>query len=183
MRTVKSNKEMKEIEQERALVGVYVDRAYNLEKVEWLMRAREGFDLHAKHSWHLLIPVGKGYGVNSFVDPENYGAELAAGLIDRLGISFKALPCIVFRAMDEEFFYLKLGNKSRDQFFEEIGRIADLARECAANGPTDSVEFRKYVNMHVANHLRRRRLLSATRSALPVIGGLLGSAVDFSELV
>lgn len=124
---------MKEIERARALVGVYVDRAYNLEKIEWLMKAREGFDCHALDAWHLLIPVKEGYGVDTWVQPEEYGTELAAGLIDKLEISFAALPCIVFRAMDEEFYYLKLGNKNRDQFFEEIGRIADLARECAAN--------------------------------------------------
>lgn len=183
MRTVRSDEEMKEIEQEQALVGVYVDRAYDLEKIEWLMRAREGFDHHARDAWHLLIPVKDGYGVDAWVQPEEYGTELASGLIDKLEISFAALPCIVFRATDEEFYYLKLGNKSRDQFFEEIGRIADLARECAAEGPSEPNEFRKYVNMHVANHLRRRKLLSATKSALPVLGGLLGSAVDIGELV
>lgn len=183
MRTIKSDNEMKEIERERALVGVYVDRAYSLEKIEWLMQAREGFDSHALDAWHLLIPIKEGYGVNTWVQPEEYGTELAAGLIDKLEISFAALPCIVFRAMDEEFYYLKLGNKSRDQFFEEIGRITDLARKCAADGPANPEEFRKYVNMHVANHLRRRKILSATKSAVPVLGGLLGSAVDIGDLV
>ncbi len=183
MRTVQSDAEMKEIERERALVGVYVDRAYDREKIQWIMDAREGFDTHARDSWHLLIPVKNGYGVDTWVQPDEYGTVLAAGLIDKLEIRYAALPCIVFRAKGEEFYFLKLGGKTRDQFLEEIGRIADLARECAAQGPADPEGFRDYVNMQVANHLRRRKILSATRTAVPVLGALLGSAVDIGELV
>lgn len=174
---------MKEIERERALVGVYVDRAYDREKIEWIMDAREGFDAHARDSWHLLIPVKNGYGVDTWVQPNEYGTALAADLIDKLEVRYAALPCIVFRAQGEEFYFLKLGGKNRDQFLEEIGRIADLARECAAEGPSDPEKFRDYVNMQVANHLRRRRILSATRTAVPVLGALLGNAVDIGELV
>lgn len=183
MRTVESEVEMQAIEQERALVGVYLDRAYDREKIQWVMNAREGFDSHAGASWHLLIPVRNGYGVNSWVRPEDYGTDLAAGLIHKLEISYADLPCIAFRADGEEFYYLKLGNKNRDQFLEEIGRIADLAQACSAEGTADPRDFREYVNMQVANHLRRRRLLSAAHTAVPVLGALLGSALDIRELV
>lgn len=183
MRMVKSDAEIEGIERERALVGIYVDRAYDREKIKWLMDAREGFDEHARDSWHLLMPVNDGYGVDTWVQPEEYGTRLAADLIGKLEIRYAALPCIAFRAKGEEFYYLKLGGKNRDQFFEEIGRIADLARECADEGPADPEEFRDYVNMQVANHLRRRRLLSATRTAAPVLGALLGKAMDIGELV
>lgn len=183
MRKVVDQDEIDALDRERALIGVFVDRAYDPEKIEWLLKAREGFDHHAVDSWHLLIPIKQGYGVNAWVEPQDYGVALAAQIIAKLGIGFAALPCIVFRAAEDDFFYLKLGGKTREEFFEEIGRISDLAVECHKEGPADVADFRAYVNMQVANHLRRRRLLSATRSALPALCALVGAAVDVKELV
>ncbi|MCR9237442.1 MAG: hypothetical protein NXI17_12310 [Alphaproteobacteria bacterium] len=183
MRTVHDVEEMTAIEQERSLISVYVDRAYDQEKIEWLIKAREGFDHHARDSWHLLIPLKHGYGVDSWIQPDQYGVAFAADLIEKLEIEFAALPCIVFRALGEECYYLKLGGFAREQFFEEIGLIADLARRCHAGGPDDPNDFRKYVNKRIASHLRRRKLLSATHSALPVLGTLLGGVVNLAELV
>lgn len=89
----------------------------------------------------------------------------------------------MFRAYKDEHFFLKLGGKDRDQFLNEIGCIADLAKECQTVGPKGDQEFREYVNMQVAIHLKRRKLLSATQSALPAFSALLGSAVDLRDLV
>lgn len=183
MKTVHNQAGIEEIEQGRALVGTYIDRVYNPEKIGWVLEAREGFDEHARDAWHLLIPVKEGYGVDSWIQPEQYGVALAAGIIDKLEIAFPDLPCVVFRAGGDEFFFLKLGGKSKDQFFEEIGRIADLARECQRESKADGTAFRDYVNMQVANHLRRRKLLSATKSALPALSALLGGIVDLRDLV
>lgn len=183
MRTVRSQKDVDTIERERALVGVFLDRAYSREKIEWLLDAQTGFDCHARDAWHLLIPIEAGYGVDTMVTPEEYGKKLAGKFIDRLEIKYPALPCIVFRASEENYFFLKLGGKRRDEFLEEIGRVADLAKECQEQGPSDPEEFRSYVNMHVAIHLRRRRLLSAAASAIPALNALLGNIVDIKELV
>ena len=179
--------ERKEFENRRALVGMFVDRNYNTEKFSWLLEAKRGFDEHSRDAWHLLVPVKlraqSGYGLDDQVRAEDFGVELAAAIIDHLQIEFADLPCIVFRAKGEECFFLKLGGMTQDQFYEEIGRVADLARECQAESKAKGQAFRDYVNMQVANHLRRRRILSATRSALPALSSLLGSVVDFTELV
>ena len=184
---INTQEQIETVENERALVDTFVDRNYNSEKINWLFEARKGFDQHARDSWHLLIRVtaghNTGYGFDHTVNAENYGTQLAAAIIDKLGIGFADLPCIVFRAKGEEFFFLKLGGKSKDEFFEEIGRVADLARECQRENKSEGQDFRDYVNMQVANHLRRRKLLSATRSALPALSNLLGGAVAITELV
>jgi hypothetical protein len=183
MRTIHNQKQIEQLEGERALVGTFIDRSYNRQKIEWLLQARDGFDEHARDAWHLLIPVAEGYGVDSWIEPQQFGVALAGQIIDKLEIAFEDLPCIVFRAADSEYFFLKLGGKTQDQFFEEIGRIADIARQCQRESKAEGEAFRNYVNMQVANHLRRRRLLSATRSALPALSALLGGVVDFRELV
>ncbi|WP_265502387.1 hypothetical protein [Paracoccus beibuensis] len=183
MRKVHNQAGIEKIERERALVGTYIDRVYNPEKIGWVLEAREGFDEHARDAWHLLIPVKEGYGVDSWIQPEEYSVALAASIIDELEIAFPDLPCVVFRAGGNEFYFLKLGGKSKDQFFEEIGRIADIARKCQQESKAEGMAFRDYVNMQVANHLRRRKLLSATRSALPALSALLGGIVDFKDLV
>ncbi|WP_143040304.1 hypothetical protein [Albimonas donghaensis] len=187
MLAIITEEQIREIENKRSLVGVFLDRAYNLEKIEWILEARRGFDLHAGDSWHLLLPIQSGrrvgYQLHEKVRPEDFGIQLAAAIIDRLEIGFADLPCVAFRAMDQEFFYLKLGGRSRPEFLEEIGRIADISRRCQIESNSEGQEFREYVNMHVANHMRRRRILSAARSALPAIGALIGGAVDVRELV
>lgn len=183
MWVVKTQRDIDDIESRRALSGVFVDRNYNPEKIGWLFEAKKGFNSHAGNSWHLLIPYEQGYGVDLGFDPKYYGVELAAAIIDKLGMGYKDLPCIAFRAQEEEFYYLKLGNMDRDSFCEEIGLIADVARKCDAEGPQDPVEYRDYVNMQVCIHLRRRKLLSATKRALPAISSLLGVVVDINELV
>jgi hypothetical protein len=184
---ISSQKDIDRAEQQRALVGVYVDRSYNRERISWLLDAKEGFDEHARDAWHLLLPMKhggmSGYQYERVVTAESYSSQLAGAIIDKLEIRFADLPYIVFRSKGQEFFYLKLGGKNRDQFFEEIGRVADLARQCQTESTSDGQAFRDYVTMQVANHLRRRRALSATRSALPALSALLGSMVDFSELV
>lgn len=183
MWAVRNEAEMKKLEETRALVGVYVDRAYSLERIEWLFQARNGFNEHARDAWHLLIPTSEGYAVDQWVGAEQYSVQLARGLIEKIGIGFTDLPCIMFRAKDDQYYFLKLGGKSKDLFMQEIGLIADLARECQTKSKAEGQAFRDYVNMQVANHLRRRRLLSAGRSALPALSALLGSVVDLTELV
>jgi hypothetical protein len=185
MWTVKTQEDINRIENSDALVGVFLDRGYHRERMEWLFQAKDGFDEHARNAWHLLIPVNKGneYAVDTPAGPDRYNVALAAAFIDRLEIPFADLPCIAFRARGDDCFFLKLGGRNRDSFIEEIGRIADLARQCQRESTLKGAAFRDYVNMQVANHLRRRRLLSAARSALPAISGFLGAAVDASELV
>lgn len=183
MWAVTTEAEMQELESQSALVGIYVDRAYNTEKIRWLFEARAGFDAHARDAWHLLVPTLQGYAVNQFIEPEQYNIQLAGSLIDMIGIRFADLPCIVFRAKEKEYYFLKLGKNTRDSFMLEIGLIADLARECQRESGAKGQAFRDYVNMQVANHLRRRRLLSAATSALPALSALLGGAVDARDLV
>lgn len=183
MWVVRNEAEMKEVEETRALVGVYVDRAYSPDSIEWLFQARNGFDEHARDAWHLLIPTTQGYAVDQWVGAEQYNIQLARGLIEQIGIGFDDLPCIVFRANGDQYYFLKLGGKSKEQFLQEIGLIADLARECQTESTAKGQAFRDYVNMQVANHLRRRRLLSAAKSAIPAISTLLGAVVDVRELV
>ena len=187
MWVISSQEDIERVENERSLVGVYVDRNYSQEKIDWLLEAKNGFDIHAKDAWHLLLPIKdqarSGYQFEENVFKENYGYELAGAIIDRLEIKFSDLPCIVFRASGQEFFFLKLGGKSKDEFYEEIGRVADLAKECQSESKAEGQAYRDYVNMHVCNHLRRRKLLSATKSALPALSTLLGGVVDITELV
>lgn len=180
---ITTQEQIDEIERERALVATFLDRTYNPEKIEWLFDARDGFNEHARDAWHLLIPSREGYGVDAYLQPNDYGVALAAAFIDKLEVDYAALPCIAFRARGEDCFYLKLGGKNRDEFCEEIGRVSDVARKCQSEGPEDPDEFRDYVNMHVAIHLRQRRALSAARSALPAISALIGGVVDFKEII
>jgi hypothetical protein len=179
---VSNQNESHALENRRALVGIFLDRGYDSKKIDWLLGARSGFDHHVRDAWHLLIPYERSYAVDSTFDSQLYGVELAANIIDRLEIKFSELPCIVFRASEEEFFYLKLGGMSQEKFIDEIGRIGDLAKECQAQGVEDSKSFRDYVNAAVCIHLRRRKLLSAAKSALPVLRSLLGVAVDIADL-
>jgi len=187
MWVISSQEDIESIENERSLIGVYVDRNYSQEKIDWLLEAKDGFDGHAENAWHLLLPIKEqarsGYQFEANVFKENYGYELAGAIIDRLEINFPDLPCIVFRASGQEYFFLKLGGKSKDQFLEEIGRVADLAKECQRESKAEGQAYRDYVNMQVCNHLRRRKLLSGTKSALPALGALLGGVVDLTELV
>lgn len=126
MRTVSNDAEMKEIEHERALVGVYVDRAYSDEKIRWVLDSKRGFDEHARDAWHLLIPVQEGYGVDAWIRPEDYGVGLAGLIIDKLGIAFNDLPCVAFRAGVDEFYFLKLGDKPQEQFLRKLEGLPTL---------------------------------------------------------
>ena len=180
---VRDRGEIEAIERKRALVGTYVDRSYSRDRIKWILDAKTGFDIHADDARHLLVPVREGYVVDSWPRPGDYGVQLAAAIIAHLDLAFTDLPCIVFRAEDDEHFFLKLGGKTKEQFHEEIGLIADIARHCANETVADGAAFRRYVNGQVASHLRRRRMLSATRSALPALGAILGGVVDFTELV
>lgn len=180
---VKSWAEIEEIEKQRTLVGVFVDRNYSAEKIKWLLDARASFDFHARDAWHLLVPMKGGYGVDVAPSPRNYNVALAAEIIDRLEIEFSYLPCVVFRASKDEHFYLKLGGLTREQFYDEIGRVADVARKCQKDVAVGGGDFGDYVNRSVAVHLRKRKALSAARSALPAISALIGAAVDAKELV
>ena len=183
MRPIKNHDELAEFERERALVGIFLDRAYEPETIDWVMKARKGFDQRAGAAWHILIPLEEGtYGVDeSWNVGEYYGVKFAAELIDAFGISYKDLPCIVFRAKGNQIYYLKLGEKS--DFYNEIEIIGDLAHNCVRDGPLEPDEFRKYVNKRVASHLLRKGFLSATKKALPALIWLLGTALTLAELV
>jgi hypothetical protein len=89
----------------------------------------------------------------------------------------------VFRANGEGYFFLKLGGKTRDDFYNEVGAIADIARGCQEQGANDPSDFRAFVNPEVALYLKRKRLLSAAREALPVLSALLGTVVSIDDLV
>lgn len=183
MWAINTQAQMDAIEAEHALVGVYLDRAYEYERISTIMSMRRGFDAHALDAWHLLIPMSnRAYGVNVPLSPEEYGVELAAAFIDKLGIGFGDLPCIAFRAQDDKMFYLKLGRMSREDALNEIGLIADVARTCQVEQAAGA-GFRREVNKRVAAHLRGRKLLSAAKSAAPAVAALLGAAVDIGELV
>ncbi|WP_147016645.1 hypothetical protein [Methylorubrum extorquens] len=174
---------MADLEHKRALVGVFVARNYSREKIDWLFEARAGFDEHSNSAWYLLIPSNRGYGVAAWTEAKGYDARLASTIINRLDIKYEALPCIVFRVNEGEHYYLKLGGKTRDQFCEEIGRITDLAQKCQKEGPEDAEQFREYVNERLIIHLRTRKILSATRTALPAISKIVGGIVGINELI
>lgn len=84
-----------------------------------------------------------------------YGIALARAVIEHLSIKHAELPCIVFRARDKDYFFLKLGHRSKSGVLDILGRIGDLAVECSKNGPKDPDAFRDWVNMQTANFLRR----------------------------
>jgi microsomal dipeptidase-like Zn-dependent dipeptidase len=86
MWVVRNDEEMKEVEKSGALVGVFVDRAYSREKIEWLLEAKEGFDQHAGDAFHLLVPVKDGYGIDTVVDSGEYNVERSGHVIEQVGI-------------------------------------------------------------------------------------------------
>ncbi len=148
-----------------------------------MIEAKDGFDAHVGTAFHLLIPHrGNGYTVDH-TSSSQYGIALARAVINHLEIKHSELPCIVFRSQDKEYFYLKLGRKTKGEFLDIIGNIGDLAVKCAKDGPRDPLKFREYVNMHTANYLRREKLLSAISRSLPALGGLISGIVDANELV
>jgi hypothetical protein len=183
MHLIDTEEKIASFERERALVGTFIDHSYSREKLEWVLEAKPGFDAHVGNVFHLLIPHrSNGYTVD-FTNKMEYGIGLARAVIEHLGIKHAELPCIVFRASGKDYYFLKLGHRSKNGVLEILGRIGDLAVECSKNGPKDPDEFRDWVNMQTANFLRREKALSAIKASLPAISGLLGGAVDISELV
>ncbi len=182
MHTITTTEQIREFERTRALVGTYVDHMYSSERLEWVLRACRGFDEHVGSAFHLLIPHrDNGYTVD-VTSEKDYGLGLARKIINHQKIEHRALPCIVFRASDEHYYFLKLGHRDKDDFLEIVGRIGDLAIECARDGPADPEEFRKRVNKRTVKFLRRQRALSALASALPALSALLGFVVSSKDL-
>lgn len=183
MYLIETQEQIAEFERQRALVGTYIDHSYSREKFDWVLEAREGFNAHVGSSFHLLIPhVNNGYTVNH-TSEHQYGVRLARAVINLLEIKHPELPCIVFRASGDDYYFLKLGHRTKADFLEIIGRIGDLAVEAYADGPKDPDEFREWVNMQTANFLRREKMLSALKHSLPALSSLLGNAVSIKELV
>ena len=183
MHTITTTEQIQEFERTRALVGTYVDHMYSSERLEWILRARRGFDKHVGGAFHLLIPHrDNGYTVD-VTSEQDYGIGLARKIISHQKIKHGALPCIVFRASGKHCYFLKLGHRDKDDFLEIVGRIGDLAIECARKGPADPGKFRKLVNKQTANFLWRQRALSALTSALPALSGLLGIVVTSKDLL
>ncbi|MCP4320097.1 MAG: hypothetical protein GY789_29985 [Hyphomicrobiales bacterium] len=183
MLTIETQEQIEEFERQRALVGTYIDHSYSRDRLDWVLGAREGFDAHVGNAFHLLIPhTSNGYSVNHS-DEHQYGVALAREVIRHLEIKHAELPCIVFRAAGDDYYFLKLGHRDKENLLEVIGRIGDLAVECAQDGPKDPNEFRDWVNMQTANFLRREKMLSALKRSLPALNGLLGGAVNVKELV
>ncbi|MXW85250.1 MAG: hypothetical protein F4Z55_04795 [Boseongicola sp. SB0667_bin_21] len=183
MLVISKETEVLEFERTRALVGTYLDHMYCAERFGWVLEARNGFNSHVGDAFHLLIPYkDDGYTVN-WSEEFHYGSELARKIIERLEIRHAELPCIAFRASGDDHFFLKLGHRDRDGLVNIVGRIGDLAVECAKEGPNDAGEFRQYVNMRTARLLRNEQSLSALTSALPALSALLGLAVGAAELV
>ncbi|WP_200689564.1 hypothetical protein [Paracoccus caeni] len=183
MHLIATQEQIDEFERERALVGTYIDHRYSRDKIDWVLGARAGFNAHVGSSFHLLIPhVNNGYTVN-VTDEHQYGIDLARAMINHLEIKHSDLPCIVFRATGKDYYFLKLGHRTKSEFLDIIGRIGDLAVEASINGPRDPIKFRDWVNMQTANFLRREKMLSALRRSLPALTGLVGSVVDVKELV
>lgn len=183
MHLIETQQQIEEFERQRALVGTYIDHSYSREKLDWVLAARKGFDAHVGRSFHLLIPhEANGYTVNHTNEHE-YGIQLARAIINHLEIKHSELPCIAFRASGDDYYFLKLGHRTKTEFLDVIGQIGDLALECAQNGPEELGEFRNWVNMQTANFLRREKMLSAVKRSLPALNGLLGGVVDAKELV
>lgn len=187
---VESTQEIDAIEREhRALVAVFVHHCYDETMISDVLQAKRGFDQHVQSAWHLLIPYRSegrtqrlGYGIDTVPSPNEYSEELAYMIARKLELSAASLPCIVFRAGNGEYYFLKLGGKSKEKVLKILREVGDLANECHANGPQDGEDFRQYVNTVVVNHLRRKRLLSALASALPWLERLTGGAVSLKEL-
>lgn len=183
MHLIDTEQKIAEFERERALVGTFIDHSYSREKLDWVLEAQPGFDAHVGNAFHLLIPHrGNGYTVG-YTNEMDYGIALARAIIAHLEIKHAELPCIVFRATGKDYYFLKLGHRSKNGVLEILGRIGDLAVECSKNGPKDPDKFREWVNMQTANFLRREKALSAVKASLPAISGLLGGVVDVGELV
>jgi hypothetical protein len=180
---IDTEEKIADFERQRALVGTFIDHSYSREKLEWVLEARHGFDAHVGDSFHLLIPHRRdGYTVDHTSKME-YGIKLARAVIGKLEIQHSALPCIVFRASGDYYYFLKLGHRSKDGVIDILGRIGDLAVECSKNGPKDPDEFRVLVNKKTAKFLRKEKSLSAVKASLPALSGLLGGVVDLGELV
>lgn len=181
---VKTEAEMREMERKRSLVGIYLDHYYSDEKLRWLLGARKGFDSHVESAWHLLVPrADNAYVVNETMNADDYGVELARNIIKKLKLKHDDLPCIIFRATRDQYFYLKLNETREERFKSVIGRLGDYACELQASGPEDPDEYREYVNHYVGNWLRREKLFSAVKESLPVLSQFLGSVIDLKELV
>ena len=182
MQIITTKKQIQEFERTRALVGTYVDHMYSSERLKWVLDAREGFDRHVGSAFHLLIPHrASGYTVD-WTSEHDYGIDLAHKIINHQQIDHCALPCIVFRALDDHCYFLKLGHRDKDDFLKIVRSIGDLAIECEKNGPADPADFRDWVNMQTANFLRREKALSALTTALPALTVLLGCVVNVNDL-
>ena len=156
---------------------------YSPEKLEWVLAAREGFDKHVGDAFHLLIPHGEnGYSVNA-TNEYHYGTKPARKNINQQNTKHDVLPCIVFRALGDECFYLKLGHRDRAGILKIVGRIGDLAIKCSNEGPADPGAFRKFVNKRTAFFLYREKALSGLTSSLSALTALLGFVVNVKDLV
>ncbi|WP_170760400.1 hypothetical protein [Ruegeria lacuscaerulensis] len=183
MRGVKDQEEIDQLKAERALIGTYIDHAYDLEKVKWLLDACPAFDAHVKDAWHLILPFkGRGFAVDVSMNPEDYDIEKARAEIDRLKVAHGELPCIVFDAVNDHKYFLKLGGMKKDEVIKVIGEIGDIAVKCWNDDQLDRSIFKNEVNRKVMRYLRRRRLLSVAKKSLPIVGPLLGGVVDIKEL-
>ena len=173
----------------RALVSTFVHHCYDEQMIMDVLGARRGFDRHVKSAWHLLVPCKLahekrvGYSVDSTPGSDQYCEDLAYKIAEGLDLPVASLPCLIFRAGNGSYYFLKLGGKSREDVSLILREIGDLANECHANGPANPEAYRQYVNTVVVNYLRKKKLLSALKSALPVLERLIGTAVNIKELV
>jgi hypothetical protein len=187
---VESNEEIDAIERNhRALVSLFLHHCYDEAMISDVLAARRGFDHHVQSAWHLLIPYRSrghsqrlGYSVDTVPGPDEYAEELAYRIAKELRLPAASLPCIVFRAGDGQYYFLKLGEKSKNEILKILREIGDLANHCHVNGTQDPERYREYVNTVVVNHLRKKKLLSALASALPWLERLTGGAVSLKEL-
>jgi hypothetical protein len=137
---------------------------------------KPAFDAHANDAWHMLIPCGEGYAVDSWMGAEGFGHQLNRQLIREYQVEEKDLPVLVFEFdPDKEYFYIALGNRGEEERINMIRSIAEMANKAKEAGPSNIIAFRNQLHEQIALYAMQEktlRIVSRVSSRLALLIGI-----------
>ncbi len=185
MWTIRGREDLNVFLDQRALVSLFVDHAYNKDNIELFMGMKPGFDAHVGEAWHMLVPyVGGGCAVDQPLSANSFGVGLSRAIIREHELKHAELPALIFEFVpDKEYYCVKFGGMEQAQIIKIVGSIGDIATEVHETGPTDIEAFRVEVHRRVVNYLRKESALNILSKAAPKLGGILDAAASVDGLI
>lgn len=176
MLAIKSQKELEDFSNQRALVTLFVDHAYCRENIVTILGMREGFNAHVGPAWHMLIPTKfNDYAIDAVLSADTFGVELSRQIISEYALKHSDLPAIIFEFVPQkEHYCVKLGGMSDKDIRDVIGYIADIVTDEFNNGPKEVAEFRERIHNRILIYLRQRKALSIFTKTAPPIAAVIG---------